>query len=222
MCRSRFIAGCVRVDVNWPAPERWLRLWQAASARGDAKSWYDRLTAAYAERHRHYHNQQHIAECLAEFDAARDLVRQPEAVELALWFHDAVYNPRAGDNEERSAALAHACLDEAGVSASISNAVTELVMATKSHQPGANADAAVMMDIDLSILGQPEQRFLEYETQIRREYRWVPKMIFAPKRAQILEGFLRRDRIYRTDWFYNKCETTARRNLEWAIGQLRR
>src|SRR5687767_6949665 len=121
MCRSRFTAGCASVEVNWPASERWQRPWQAVGARGDAKSWYDRLTAAYAERHRHYHNQQHIAECLAEFDAARHLVRQPEAIELALWFHDAVYNPRAGDNEERSAALAKACLDEAGVAASISS-----------------------------------------------------------------------------------------------------
>jgi predicted metal-dependent HD superfamily phosphohydrolase len=112
------------------------------------------LTKAYAEGHRHYHNQRHIAECLREFDAARNLVRQAEVVELALWFHDAVYETRASDNEERSAALAKECLDEAGVSGSISNAVVELVMATKTHETGGNADAAVMVDIDLSILGQ--------------------------------------------------------------------
>jgi len=201
--------------VNWPGPERWLRLWEAAGARGDGRPWYDRLTTAYAEAHRHYHNQRHIAECLGEFDAARHLVRQAEAVELALWFHDAVYHTRAGDNEERSAALAKQCLDEAGVSGLISGAVVELVMATKSHQPGESADAGVMIDIDLSILGQTE-------AQIRKEYRWVPGIIFGPKRAEILEGFLRREQIYRTDWFYNKYEEQARRNIGASIRQLRK
>jgi predicted metal-dependent HD superfamily phosphohydrolase len=208
--------------MNWPGPERWLRLWEAIGARGNGRPWYDRLTAAYAEGHRHYHNQGHIAECLREFDAARQLVRQAEAVELALWFHDAVYDPRAGDNEERSAALAKQCLDEAGVSVAVSSAVVELVMATKSHEPGGNADAAVMVDIDLSILGQTEERFMEYEMQIRKEYKWVPKIIFGPKRAGVLEGFLRRERIYKTDWFYGRYEERARRNIEGSIGKLRR
>jgi predicted metal-dependent HD superfamily phosphohydrolase len=90
------------------------------------------------------------------------------------------------------------------------------------HDAGANEDAAVTVDIDLSILGQTEERFREYEAQIRREYGWVPKMIFAPKRAEILAGFLRRDRIYRTDWFHDKYEERARRNLEWSIRELRK
>jgi predicted metal-dependent HD superfamily phosphohydrolase len=207
--------------VNWPGPERWLRLWEAAGACGDGRRWYDRLTNAYAEDHRHYHNQWHIAECLGELDAALHLVRGPAAVELALWFHDAVYDTRASDNEDRSAALAKECLDEAGVSGSISNAVVEFVMATKSHESHGNADGAVMIDIDLSILGQTEERFLEYEAQIRKEYAWVPGIIFGPKRAGILEGFLRRERIYTTDWFYNKYEEKTRRNLEGAVRQLR-
>src|SRR5215471_11669866 len=101
--------------MNWPGEDRWQKLWQAAGAAGDASAWYQRLTHAYAEPQRHYHNQQHIAECLAEFDAARQLAKQPDAVELALWFHDAVYDPRAPDNEERSAALARECLQYSGV-----------------------------------------------------------------------------------------------------------
>jgi predicted metal-dependent HD superfamily phosphohydrolase len=192
------------------------------NAQGEPLPWYERLSAAYAEPHRHYHNQQHIAECLAEFDGVRHLVRQPEAVEAAIWFHDAVYNPRASDNEEQSAALATRCLAEAGVSSALSETVAQLVMATKSHNSGADADTAVMIDVDLSIFGQKEKRFLEYEEQIRKEYRWVPKIIFAPKRAQILEGFLERDRIYTTDFFHAKYDANARRNLRLSIGKLRR
>jgi predicted metal-dependent HD superfamily phosphohydrolase len=207
--------------VSWPGPERWERLWRALNAQGDPLPWYERLRAAYAEPQRHYHNQQHIEECLNEFDDARHLVRQPEAVEAAIWFHDAIYKPRAADNEEQSAALATRCLADAGVSPALSDTVAQLVMATKSHNSGADADAAVMIDVDLSIFGQREERFLEYEEQIRKEYRWVPKIIFGPKRAKILEGFLKRDRIYVTDFFHAKYDSIARRNLQLSISRLR-
>ena len=207
--------------MSWPGPERWLQLWQVLHAQGEPLPWYERLRAAYAEPQRHYHNQQHIAECLAEFDSARHLVRQPEAVEAAIWFHDAVYKPRAADNEEQSAALAVRCLADAGISPALSDKVNQLVMATKSHNSGADADTAVMIDVDLGIFGQKEERFLEYEAQIRKEYRWVPRIIFAPKRAQILEGFLKRDRIYATDFFHAKYDTNARRNLQLSINRLR-
>src|SRR5687767_3464338 len=102
--------------------ERWDTLWQSAHATV-SPGWYEKLTAAYAEPHRHYHNQQHIAECLAEFDQARHLARDPVAVELALWFHDAVYDPKAADNEEQSAALAKRCLSEAGANPALTEAV---------------------------------------------------------------------------------------------------
>lgn len=207
--------------MSWPGPERWRQLWHALHAQADPLPWYERLRAAYAERHRHYHNQQHIAECLAEFDGARPLVRQPEAVEAAIWFHDAIYKPRAADNEEQSAALATRCLAEASVSPALSGRIGQLVMATKSHNPDADADTALMIDVDLSIFGQKEERFLEYEAQIRKEYAWVPKIIFAPKRAQILEGFLKRDRIYATDFFHAKYDANARRNLQLSINKLR-
>ena len=207
--------------MNWPGQDRWLRLWQATGASGDGAPWYEKLTRAYAEPQRHYHNQQHIAECLAEFDGARHLTQQPAAVELALWFHDAVYDPKAGDNEEQSAAMARICFETGGPSR-LAATVSDLVMATKSHNTEAGPDAALMVDVDLSILGQGEQRFAEYEAQIRKEYRSVPKLIFNLKRAEILERFLARSRIYATDFFATKYEQQARRNLEGSIRQLKR
>ena len=208
--------------MNGLSQDRWVDLWQAVGARGDPLPWYEHLSAAYAEPHRHYHNQQHICECLVELDRARHLAREPEAIELALWFHDAVYDPRAGDNEERSAALAKRCLAGAELPDAFADKVGQLVMATKSHEAAAGCDTAMMVDVDLSILGQPEERFLEYEAQIRQEYAWVPRISFAPKRAKILETFLARERIYMTDWFHEKYEQQARRNLEKSIRALKR
>jgi len=196
-------------------------LWKAAGAAEAPAEWYERLTTAYAEAQRHYHNRQHIADCLAEFDQAQHLARQPAAVEFALWFHDAVYDPKAGDNEEQSAALAQRCFAEAGTSGPLAAAVARLVMATKSHEVGADSDTGLVVDVDLSILGQDERRFCDYEQQIRQEYAWVPKAVFASKRAEILQRFLARDRIFVTEWFRNKYERQARQNLEVSISKLR-
>jgi predicted metal-dependent HD superfamily phosphohydrolase len=198
-----------------------MRLWQTIGASGDGVHWYETLSRAYAEPQRHYHNQQHISECLAEFDGARHLAKEPSFVEFALWFHDAVYDPKAGDNEERSAAMANTCLSDAGLR-EIATRVGALVMVTKLHDPDANSDAALMMDVDLSILGQDPKRFAEYELQIRKEYSFVPRLIFNFKRAQILERFLARPRIYATAHFVSRYEEAARRNLADSIRKLRR
>lgn len=207
--------------MNWPGQERWLRLWEASGIGGDAAPWFEKLTQAYAEPQRLYHNQQHIAECLAEFDGAKQLAQDPAAVELALWFHDAVYDPRAGDNEERSAAMAMSCLESGGQS-KLAATVGSLVMATKTHSTEAGPDAGLLVDVDLGILGQSEQRFYEYEAQIREEYHWVPRLVFQPRRAEILQRFLDRKRIYATDLFAAKYEEAARRNLENSIQRLKR
>jgi len=91
----------------------------------------------------------------------------------------------------------------------------------KDFELRGTADAAVLVDVDLSILGQGEKRFAEYEEQIRQEYDWVPAAIFASKRAEILESFLARKFIFHTDFFRDKYETSARRNLRASINRLK-
>jgi predicted metal-dependent HD superfamily phosphohydrolase len=207
--------------VNWPDQDRWLALCAAAGLRRTPVDWYARLTAAWSESHRHYHDRRHLAECLAEFDAARPLARKPAAVEFALWFHDAVYDPKAGDNEEKSAALARECLDGAGADPDLAGDVARLVMATKSHQTDGDADAALVVDVDLSILGKDEKRFAGYETQIREEYSWVSQPVFASRRAEILERFLARPQIFVTGRFFELYERQARHNLKSSLAKLR-
>jgi predicted metal-dependent HD superfamily phosphohydrolase len=199
----------------------WAALWRSAGAKGDPNDWHGRLVALYSEPNRHYHNLRHLSECLAEFDAGRHLARNPLAVELALWFHDSVYDTRAKDNEERSAALARECLLQAGLADRFGNPVTELILATKHAAAPNDPDAALLTDIDLSILGREQSRFQEYETQIRAEYHWVPAEAFAAGRGKVLEQFLKRPHIYATDFFSEKYERQARANVEASLNKLK-
>lgn len=201
----------------------WERLWQRLGASGDGQAVFNDLVRRYAEPQRAYHNLAHIEHCLAELAAAADLVSQQDAVEFALWFHDAVYDPRAGDNEERSAELARqvGAGAGAGLPASFGERVTELILATKRHEPVADGDTAVLLDVDLSILGQPADRFDRYEAEIRREYAWVPEAVFCAKRAEILAAFLARPALYQTDRFRQRYEQAARRNLQRSIARLK-
>jgi predicted metal-dependent HD superfamily phosphohydrolase len=205
-----------RTDIS-----HWRTLWNALEAWGDPAPWHRLLVGAYSDDARHYHNLEHLEECLSEFDRVRSTCQHPVAVEVALWFHDAVYDPRSNANEEKSAALAVDCLDEADVLREPRDIVRQLILSTKTHEPGDVPDAALLIDIDLAILGQPAARFWEYEQAIRAEYAWVPEVTFAQKRTEILVRFLGRSAIYRTEAFRARYESIARANLEAAIGRLR-
>jgi predicted metal-dependent HD superfamily phosphohydrolase len=208
--------------VTTASPERWRNLWREIGAKDDGLAVYQELVALYSEPHRHYHNFQHISDCLNEFDIAREFAQQPLAVELALWFHDAIYNTRAADNEEKSAELAKRRISDAVGNEKLCESVFALVMATKSHDASLHPDAPLMVDVDLSILAKAEPRFWEYESQIRREYNWVPERIFGAKRAEILECFLARDRIFSTKHFFDQYEQQARANLLTSVEKLKR
>ncbi|HWA26393.1 MAG TPA: hypothetical protein VG734_12080 [Lacunisphaera sp.] len=201
-------------------PASWTARWRELGAKGDPAPWHRRLVAAYGEPHRHYHNLQHLEECLAELAAADVAAESRATIGMALWFHDAVYDPRSATNEEDSARLADECLGGAGVAAARVGEISRLILATKTHRADGSADAALLLDIDLAILGQPEKRFWEYEAAIRREYAWVPAVTFAEKRAEILRGFLLRPALYQTAAFRDRYETTARANLKAAIERL--
>ena len=207
--------------MNIAGRDRWSRLCEAVGALCDADACFDRLIAAYSEPHRRYHNLRHIAECQQEFDAVRDRISSPDSIELAIWFHDAIYDTKVSDNEEKSAEWSREFLSGAGVNKSIVEQVSNLVLATKHHDIRLDPGAPALVDIDLSILGQPQKRFWEYEAQIRAEYAWVDAATFSQKRAEILETFLTRKRIYATDWFFDRYEQQARQNLQASIARLR-
>jgi predicted metal-dependent HD superfamily phosphohydrolase len=200
--------------VNSISASSWQRLWGELGAREVNGGLLNQLVAAYSERQRHYHTLQHLRECLANFDAGASLARHPAEVELALWFHDAVYDPQRADNEERSAQWGHASVLAAGCAPEVADRVRDLVLATKAHEaPAGDPDAALLLDVDLAILGAAPARFAEYERQVRAEYAHVPEAEFRARRARVLQGFLDRPRIYRTEAFFGALEQRARENL---------
>lgn len=196
----------------------WKRLCAAFPEVKDPEPWHARLVAAYSESERAYHSLQHLEECLGLFDEVRKAghLHAPDELEMALWLHDVVYDPRGGDNEAQSAALAAEMLGDTPQA----QRVADLVMLTKKHQPGTGPDDAWMIDIDLGIFAKPLPRVLEYERQIRQEYAWVAEDVYLMKRREILAGFLARPRIYLTDFFHQHHEPQARRHLGALIAQL--
>jgi predicted metal-dependent HD superfamily phosphohydrolase len=198
----------------------WISLWQRLPAMGEPLPVLQDLVKRYAEPHRGYHTLAHVLDCLREFEDVRSLAVDPNAIEMALWFHDAVYNPRAADNEEQSARLAEKVLSEAKVPQPTIHQVRDLILATRHQATPELPDAMLLVDLDLAVLGQSAERFDAYEAGVRREYKWVPRPIFAGKRAAILKSFLERPTLYSTPMFQKKYEQTARANLERSIRRL--
>lgn len=205
------------MSTDWSA--RWERTWRDLGAPADAAE-CDALIARYAEPQRRYHTQHHLDECFARLEQARARAERPGELDLALWYHDAVYDPHASDNEARSAELAVQAMQRAGLAADARERVRALIMATRHDAPAAPGDAALLVDTDLGILAAEPERFDEYEREIRAEYAWVPTLIFRTKRTRVLQGFLDRERIY-TSGAFDADESQARRNLVRSIERLR-
>jgi predicted metal-dependent HD superfamily phosphohydrolase len=202
-------------------PERWNQLmgrWHAPQS--DAE--FSKLKAAYSEAHRHYHTEQHIDECLAQLDEVLELVRVPEEVELALWYHDAIYLPRSSTNELDSADLASNFLRSVGAPEDRCDRVYKYILATQHIGEALSGDAAFVVDIDVSILGRGPEEYDVYEQAIRKEYRWVPGLIYRRKRIAVLESFPNRPALYGSAYLRDRYEQQARENLQRAIASLRK
>lgn len=149
---------------------RWREMWKALGAANSDPKLHGELVACYSEPHRKYHTPQHLEECFEEFDEVRALAEHPAEIELALWFHDAIYNVNRHDNEKKSADWARASALAAGTPAEACNRVHALVMATRHKAVPRGTDAELLVDVDLSILGAAPERFDQYEKQVREEY----------------------------------------------------
>lgn len=204
-----------------PLEQSWRRAWAALRAQGDGAQLMAALLSAYSEPQRKYHTLQHLSECVAALAPNLALAEHPGEFEIALWFHDAVYDVKGHENELQSAQWAERELQAAGVLPEAIDRVKQLIMATCHSALPTTTDAKLLVDVDLSILGAPKERFDEYENQIRQEYAWVPGIIFRRKRREVLAEFLARPQIYSTPPFRDALEARARENLQRSLSRLK-
>ena len=156
----------------------------------------------------------------AAFKFGRADANHPDEIELALWFHDAIYEIRAPDNELKSADWAGSAVLAAGGSEAAAQRVHALVLVTRHDSPPQTPDQEILLDVDLAILGAPPAVFGAYEAQVRAEYSMVPAPDFRSNRRRILQGFLARPRIFHTPGFNTRLEAQARANLQRSVAAL--
>ena len=198
--RSRFMRLCGRMGIsNHTANEAW-----------------STLDSGYHEAHRYYHNFDHINAMLAAYDATG---REDDSIEMAIWFHDAIYDPRSNTNERDSAALFSNTVGTA-IDPETRIVIERLILATdprreRSHDPAEN----FLIDIDLLVLSSNSDTYREYARRIREEYAHVTDDAFRQGRATVLAKYLQAP-IYATEHF-RPSEQAARKNLSAELEMLR-
>jgi len=200
--------------------KRWFLLFKGKTQEEKALRLYEMLWEKYGEKHRAYHNFKHVTSCLMHFDRVKDQLADPCSVEFALWFHDVIYGPQSSKNEEKSAEFAAQELSDLRLDQTMIRQVERMILVTKHPCIPTSEDEKYVIDIDLTILGASPHIFMEYESNIRREYKWVPSILYKRKRVEVLRSFLAQDRIYQTAFFCWQYEQIARENLEKSIKSL--
>lgn|SRR3990167_709983 len=219
MYRSRFSSyyvNMLRVDI-----EHWDSLCRRMGANKNINFTYQTLWKNYrASSLRIYHTFEHVTKCLEVFDSLRHLALKSDECEMAIWFHDSVYNSQSQQNEEMSAAFADECLYSMGIiSDRVRSKVETFILSTKYSSAPSNMEEQIISDSDLAIFGQSSEVYDVYEEAVRDEYSWVSDELFWKKRKEILTRFLDRESIYYTDpcrWMY---EQSARNNIQRSLSR---
>ena len=198
--------------------QRWRKLFENAEIN-KVDSIYNDILNRYSESHRYYHTIDHVKACLCHLDSVENIANRRD-VEIALWFHDVIYDSFKKDNEEQSAIFAGSALNVLRESKQIIDSVKHLVILTKHPSDPKELHEKYLIDIDLSILGSTEDVYGDYEHWIRKEYSKVPSMLYRRGRKKVLRSFLDQTKIYTTELFSDKYEANARINLENALRQL--
>jgi len=204
--------------------QRFTSLWNRCRTGGgrgaDADDVYEEVHAYYSESGRHYHTPKHIEHCLAQFDLATDEMDDVDAVEMAIWFHDLIFDVSAEDNElksaERFAELASDSMD-----AEFKTRVFDLIIATAPPREPNSNDQEFMLDIDLSSFGLPWDEFVRDSKAVRDECPQLSDAEFFPRQRAFLESLVNRSHFYFTDFFRSRIEESARSNIRRHLKMLK-
>lgn len=194
--------------------QRWERLINILGCTNPEYDSYSKIESAYHEQHRCYHNSVHILECLQVFDIIKHQLADWPEIEAAIWLHDLVYEPGWDDNEILSLLLGEQLLLSSGCSDDKVDRISALVISTIHKGQALSESQEIICDIDLAILGQNEERFAEYEQQIRNEYLLYPLSVYKIGRKRILRQFINRKYIYNNATLRGMYEQKAKANIK--------
>jgi predicted metal-dependent HD superfamily phosphohydrolase len=190
---------------------------------GAAINEWDALIAHYNEPHRRYHSLSHLERLLDVSVLVPDSIKDT-SFWMAVFYHDVIYDPRAADNEEKSAEHAAQALARLGFNKFAQHDVKQLILSTKTHTPlppPLSEPSKYVLDADLAILGFAEEDYNEYACGIREEYAFVPDDDYRRERGKILARFSQRERLYYTKPFFENFEQQARYNIGRELASLR-
>lgn len=167
----------------------------------------------YSEKGRHYHNFDHLENMFRELNAITAKIQDYTAIAFSVFYHDVIYNASSKSNEEKSALFAEKHLQQMGSDPEFAEKISRQIIATKSHQKSGDDDTDYLVDADLSILGQEPDKYKDYAQKVRKEYSIYPDFLYKPGRKKVLQHFLESESIFKTEYFKEKYEQQARRNI---------
>lgn len=203
--------------------ERFRALWKRCakgSRAGDGKAVFERLFDHYREAHRYYHTPDHIRHCLEQFDMARGEMLDPDAVELALWFHDVIYETPGNDNELRSAEWFMSVAGD-DLRADLCQRVCAMIMVTVHPSEPSDGDEQIVVDIDLSSFALPWERMKRDSEAVRREMQHLSDREFYAGQIRFLDSLLNRAAFFGSAFFNRRSEAAARANVTRYLDELR-
>ncbi len=203
----------IRFHLDIYGELRYQSLWHCLSLGDDYSPSYIDLVNTYSQKHRYYHNLNHILFGLKELDKVQEQTENYPILSMSWWYHDVIYDVHKRNNEEMSAAKLTAILRSNHFSEKLIQQVKNLILTTQLDQEPQTIDEKIISDIDLAIFGQKPDVFKQYEDNIRKEYSHVLEEKYKKARAKILQQFLDRDNIYYSSYFRQQYEKQAQENL---------
>ena len=206
------------MDTAAKLHDRWLHFVNKETNKKElGREYWNFILRSYSEKNRHYHNLDHIFAMLSQLDITTSNETIKSKLEWAIWFHDIVYQSRRKDNEKASAEIAQKILTALEVEASLAEEVYQLILYTADHMDPSipeSEEIDLLLDLDLMILGSDIDIYCTYAKAVRKEYGWVPALLYKKGRRKVLESMLQSEKIYRTQTFFESFEQKARENMK--------
>lgn len=174
----------------------------------------------YSGKGRYYHNLQHLENMFSELDKVKDEIENYQIISFSVFYHDVIYDASSKSNEEKSAQFAEKHLQQLGSDPEFAEKISRQIIATKSHQKSGDDDTDYLVDADLSIFGQEPDKYKDYAQKVRKEYSIYPDFLYSPGRKKVLNHFLDSESIFKTEYFKEKYEPQARKNIRSEIKYL--